>query len=42
MPFFPIFSLFAKIYARNITYMAVLNFQKSLDLKKNAYNPTGS
>ena len=42
MPFFPISSLLSKINARNINYMAVLNFQKRLDLRKNDYNPTGS
>jgi hypothetical protein len=42
MPFFPISSLFSKINARNINYMAVLNFRKCLDLRKNCYNPTAS
>jgi hypothetical protein len=42
MDFFLISSLFAKINARNIKYMAVLNFQKRLNLRKNASNPTGS
>ncbi len=42
MPFFPISSLFSKINVRNIIYMAMLNFRKCLDMKKNCYNPTGS
>jgi hypothetical protein len=42
MPFFPISSLFSKINARNINYMAVLNFRKCLDPGKNCYNPTVS
>jgi hypothetical protein len=42
MPFFLMSSLSLKINARNINYMAVLNFQGCLDLRKNSYNPTGS
>ena len=42
MPFFPISALFSKINARNINYMAALNFRKCLDLRKNFYNPTDS
>ena len=42
MPFFPISALFLKINARNINYMATLNFRKCLDLRKNFYNPTDS
>ena len=40
MPFLPISALFSKINARNINYMAALNFRKCLDLRKNCYNPT--
>ena len=42
MPFSPISALFSKINARNINYMAALNFRKCLDLRKNFYNPTDS
>ncbi|GAB6192052.1 hypothetical protein JCM39068_18010 [Desulfocastanea catecholica] len=42
MHFSPISLLFSKINARNINYMAVLNFRKCLDLRKNCYNPTAS
>ncbi len=40
MPFPPISALFPKINARHISYMAVLNFGKCLDLGKKCYNPT--
>ena len=42
MPFFLISALFQKINARDINYIAALNFQKCLDLRKNCYNPTDS
>ncbi len=42
MPFFPISALSQKINARNINYMAALNFLRRLDLRKNYYNPTDS
>ncbi len=40
MLFYPISALVSKINAGNIKYMAVLNFRKCLDLRKNCYNPT--